>query len=413
MGVGIEMIRGCIICDEMHFINGANKVAEKIASNYEYFYTQGIEISYIYTQDQIIPCKNYVSTLGDLLNDSEYLDKRSTVARLKQSKAYHTKLVQCYLENKNIRRSKMAIENYKASKERYDFIIFNSINCAYYYLKDEGIDKSIFTILISHIASDPTEQLLIDRPEIKNTSVERNTYAIYEYTVRNVDKLVTICNMAYEYIKSKYNIESTMITNGVEDVEYIVPKEGIDYKNKDVLKFVCVASVTNRKGQDLIVNAVANLTNEYKSKIQVNIVGQGNEFQKICNMIENKQLEDTIHMLGARNDIEAILKENDIFILSSRADTVPVAILEAMRAGLPVIATPVGEIPQMVSGGGILIDADENSIKEVIIKCVDNRDFLSSLSRASRKQYESHYSIHTMLDLYSRAISDGVLSKEK
>lgn len=406
------MIKGCIICDEMHFINGANKVAEKIASNYNYFLSKEIEIVKIYTQDQVIPCNGYISPLGDNLNRADYVGKRATIDKLKKSRVYRTKPVQCYLENKNILSSKKAIETFKSENETYDFILFNSINCAYFYLTDESIKKKIPTIIISHVASDPMEQLLIDRPEIKGTRIEKKTYEIYEYVVKNISRVISICNMSYDYILSNYDVTSKLITNGVEDIEYHVPEEGYDYSSKDKLRFVCIASVTNRKGQDLIVKAVSNLPDNYKSKVQVNIVGLGNEYNKVSDMISSLGLSENIHMLGARNDVADILKANDIFILPSRADTVPVSILEALRAGMPIISTKVGEVPEMVGEAGLIIETNEDAVKKAIMYCVDNRDKLKEFSKASRIQYEKKYSIETMLSLYSNAIFD-IVGKEK
>lgn len=388
----------------MHLINGANKVAEKIASNYEFFHNRGIDILKIYTQDQIIQCKNYSSPLGDNIKRPDYLEKRAAINKLKKSKLYHTKPVQCYLEEKNIRDSKRAISTFISDNNDYDFILFNSINCAYYYLKNHSIKNKVCSIIISHVASDPVEQLLIDRPEIRGTRTEKKTYEIYEYVVKNVSKVISICNMSYEYMLSKYGVVSTLITNGVEDVNYPIPMEGYDYSSNDVLKFVCVASVTNRKGQDLIVKAVSNLPNKYKAKIQVNIVGVGNEYKLISEMINDFGMTNSIHMLGARSDVADILKENDVFILPSRADTVPVAILEALRAGMPIIATMVGEVPEMVGGAGLIIETNEDSVRKAIMYCVDNREKLNEFSRFSREQYTKKYIVDKMLSSYSDTI---------
>lgn len=402
-------IRACIITDEMYFLNGANRVAEKLIQGQKLFAEFGIYICKVYTKDQIIFCPNYKSQLG--LKKETFENKRVIIDKLKESNFYHTSIIQTFLEYRNIKNSKKAIVQYINDDFDFDLIIFNSVNCAYYYLTMVSKERRIPTIFISHVASNPLEQPLINRPEIKGTYVEKKIEYIYKYVVKNVSKTITICQSSYDYILNNYGIISEIITNGVEDISYQVPKEGYSYVNHEKIRFVSVASVTYRKGQDLILEAVLRLTPEERHQIIVNIVGEGNAYKDIKDMIKKYDMSETIIMHGASIDVENILKDNDIFILTSRADTVPVSIIEALRAGMPIIATKVGDIPFMVGDGGMLVDAEIESIKNAIVNFINNREKLQYLSMNSRKQYLAYFTIETMIKNYATVI-ESLLKEE-
>ena len=108
-----------------------------------------------------------------------------------------------------------------------------------------------------------------------------------------------------------------------------------------------------------------------------------------------------------------LLAMSDVAVLPSYAEGLPYALLEAMAAGLPVLATPVGAIPDVVSDGihGYLVPPrDPGAITEAIEKLAANREGLSWMSRACRKRALAAYSIERLareLALHYRRISQG------
>ena len=78
------------------------------------------------------------------------------------------------------------------------------------------------------------------------------------------------------------------------------------------------------------------------------IVGDGPERQSIDGLIESAGLRDRVELLGERDDVRDVLSHADLFVLSSRSEAMPMSILEAMAAGLPVVASNVGGVPEVV-----------------------------------------------------------------
>jgi glycosyltransferase involved in cell wall biosynthesis len=99
-----------------------------------------------------------------------------------------------------------------------------------------------------------------------------------------------------------------------------------------------VGALERQKGFDLLLDAVSRLTDR---SVRVVIAGEGPERKRLTEQTREAGLSGRVHLLGARADVPALLAAADAFALSSRSDSMANAMLEAMAAGLPVIATDV------------------------------------------------------------------------
>lgn len=119
-------------------------------------------------------------------------------------------------------------------------------------------------------------------------------------------------------------------------------------KHLGPLEICCVGSVSKRKGQDMIVEALVKMSPVQREKVHFTIVGDGTlrgELEKLC---FEKGISKYIDFIGVSNQVENYLLRSDIFMLPSRDEGFPISILEAMRAGLPIISTNIAGIPEMV-----------------------------------------------------------------
>jgi glycosyltransferase involved in cell wall biosynthesis len=105
----------------------------------------------------------------------------------------------------------------------------------------------------------------------------------------------------------------------------------------------------------------------------------------------------------------ALLSRADVFVLASYAEGLPYALLESMAAGVPVIATRVGAIPDLVTDGvnGLLIDPkDPAAIAAAIARLAGDRDFLARMSDASRTTIAARYSVGRLAAEFCRLYAD-------
>jgi glycosyltransferase involved in cell wall biosynthesis len=114
-------------------------------------------------------------------------------------------------------------------------------------------------------------------------------------------------------------------------------------------------------------------------------------------------------MLGDRNDVEILLRKMNIFILPSLYEGFPISIIEAMSSKLPVIATNVDGIPEIIENGktGILITPkNSTSIENAIISLIQNEELRKQLGDNGRKFVKNRFSKNLMVESHEKLFKD-------
>jgi glycosyltransferase involved in cell wall biosynthesis len=137
------------------------------------------------------------------------------------------------------------------------------------------------------------------------------------------------------------------------------------------------------------------------------IVGDGPDRDAVA-----AELGDAGELLGARDDVAEQLARADVFVLSSRSEGLPMAILEAMAAGLPVVATDVGGIPELVADGetGLLVPpGDADALAAALQRLVADAELRRRLGDAARARVEERFSLaatrRAHVELYDRLLA--------
>ncbi|CAD0227935.1 glycosyltransferase family 4 protein [Planktothrix agardhii] len=166
------------------------------------------------------------------------------------------------------------------------------------------------------------------------------------------------------------------------------------------LKFVFLGKINKRKGIFDLLNAFANLEPSYRNQVELVLAGTG-EVEQVQNLATQLGIQDQIVFPGWINQQQRdqLLAESDVMLLPSYNEGLPMAILEAMSWGLPVITTPVGGIPEVIENGktGLLITPGHiQELTAAMQSLIENPSFRLSLGFAARKRVEplsiEHYS---------------------
>lgn len=162
-----------------------------------------------------------------------------------------------------------------------------------------------------------------------------------------------------------YHGATDVVHNGVEFAPAQKPRETVRQElNLDGrVVLINVASFYAVKAQDVLVNAAAILKSRGISAITL-FLGDGAEKERVEKLAQSSGLnQEDVRFLGFRNDVPDLLAASDIFVLPSRAEGLPMSILEAMSHRLPVVCTPVGGNPELVFDGehGRLVPVDDAS----------------------------------------------------
>jgi len=167
-------------------------------------------------------------------------------------------------------------------------------------------------------------------------------------------RLVTVSRQMREYLSSlgKFN-ERTLqtIVNGVDIDKFSVSVSREQYPdlqlNTSDFVFICVGRLEEIKGHDILLKAFNGIMP--REHVKLLIVGEGPCRNEMEQYIAEAGLQNNIRMLGQRNDIPSLLNLSDCFVLASRSEGLSCSIIEAMAAGLPVIATDVGGNCELVT----------------------------------------------------------------
>ncbi len=136
----------------------------------------------------------------------------------------------------------------------------------------------------------------------------------------------------------------------------------------------CVAVMRANKGHADLVRAMVPLFAEH-ANLHLVVAGEGAPvFHQIQELVRSLNLQDRVHLLGRREDIPNVMAGFDIFCLATRLEASGMVFLEAAAAGLPIVATAVGGVPEMLEDGrtGLLVQLDDqNSLRAALLKLID------------------------------------------
>lgn len=140
-------------------------------------------------------------------------------------------------------------------------------------------------------------------------------------------------------------------------------RERLGFAPETVL-FGTVGNLAAKKDHDTMLRAFALVLRRLPEAHLV-IVGTGPREQELKTLVRNLGIGEAVHLLGMRSDVPELLPGLDVFVLSSLHEGLAIAVIEAMAAGVPVVATGVGGIPQLIAGPehGVLVPArDERGL---------------------------------------------------
>jgi glycosyltransferase involved in cell wall biosynthesis len=170
---------------------------------------------------------------------------------------------------------------------------------------------------------------------------------------------------------------------------------------------VVVARLTVVKGQDRLIRALARLAPAHP-RLKVVIVGEGPRREALGALARELGVEERVVFTGLRRDVPRLLGAADLGVLPSAHEGVPMSVIEQMAAGLPVLASAVGGLPDIVADGhqGFLVPpGDEDALTARLARLVDDDELRHSLGKEARQRAEREFSIehtahafHAMVD---------------
>lgn len=169
----------------------------------------------------------------------------------------------------------------------------------------------------------------------------------------------------------------------------------------EALRVGLVARLAVEKGIDVFVRAAAQVLTQLPKTTFV-VAGEGPERAALEELIATLGIGHAFELAGRREDMPAFYEELDLLVSASRQEGMPMALLEGMAAGLPLVATPVGEVPKLIEAGcGTLVPVDDAAaLATAMVEQLRNPEKRKNDGRASRDCIRTHYSTERMTEEY-------------
>jgi glycosyltransferase involved in cell wall biosynthesis len=226
--------------------------------------------------------------------------------------------------------------------------IFRGIKELRFFLKKEKIDiihaHMFHSLLFASLA-----KLIFLKVKIvftsHNPTLESFIREIIVYILRPLRQV----DILFSKIDKKnffHKKEQTIIPNGI-----MIQPECIRERSKDKkFTFIAVGRLRPQKNYpQFLKEVIANLVNEMEFKVLI-VGGEGDDSETVKELIKDSPLlAEKVEFLGLRRDIPDLLKSADVFVMPSLWEGFPIALIEAGMASLPIIATPVGNIPSIIN----------------------------------------------------------------
>jgi glycosyltransferase involved in cell wall biosynthesis len=199
-----------------------------------------------------------------------------------------------------------------------------------------------------------------------------------------------------------------VISNGIPTDRYGRPqtprkewraREG--FGDDDVL-FVCVARFAPQKNHALLLKAFAQGPASDPNAHLV-LVGEGVLRQQLEGQAKSLGLSRQVHFLGLRTNIPDVLGAMDVFVLSSDYEGNPLSVMEAMAAGLPIVSTAAGGVPELLEHGReghIVQPGDVRGLTDSMTFLLKDREARQSLGMAAARRARKNYDVSTMVLAY-------------
>jgi glycosyltransferase involved in cell wall biosynthesis len=183
----------------------------------------------------------------------------------------------------------------------------------------------------------------------------------------------------------------------------------------DEVLVATVANMRKEKGYEVLLEAARQLVDD-GLPVRFVAVGHGPLEDEVRRARDELGLRSRFILTGFRNDAQRVVAGSDLFVLASHHEGFPVAVMEALAAGVPVVSTAVGDVPQAVgeSGGGLVVAAgDPAALAEALRSLIldpPRRLQMAEAARATGSNFDIRRASARLEEIYDALLSTGARS---
>jgi len=223
-------------------------------------------------------------------------------------------------------------------------------------------------------------------------SVETKASPVDVY--RAAKTVICISGKVQEILKTGMPPEtsSTIVYNGTNPAFF---PSALGESKQHGPEILMIGNLIRSKGQELVLQAFERIRSSFP-QLRCRVIGDGPDRARLESLTRDLGIGDRVRFLGQRMDVDQILAESQVGLLITNWEGFPLSILEAMRAGLPVLASSVGGIGEAIrdgEGGYLVPRGDVQLLRDRIEQLLATPDLRVRMGASARRRYEEEFTL--------------------
>ncbi len=226
--------------------------------------------------------------------------------------------------------------------------------------------------------------------------------------------LINVVKVRRERVHLIYNGVTEPPVSILEQAVSDVPSRFLSDDSSVIMTVGRLDPVKDQQGLILAFSHLLHNTPQGRERLYLAIIGGGALAEQLRGQVEELGIVENVWLAGPRDDVLALLRYANVFVLSSIAEGIPMTVLEAMSLGVPVVSTDVGGVGEIITNGqdGWLVPVGQpETLAEALASCLENEPHAAMVGKAGKETVTQRFSLDSMgeqyMDLYTRLINNG------
>ncbi len=236
-------------------------------------------------------------------------------------------------------------------------------------------------------------------PDLLTSVVQQ---AEYRAMLLSVDQRIAVSKGVADSYRNRGGGRMTVVLNGIAPRAPSLSRKDMRARlgiSLDETLVITIARFTAQKGHEVLLAAVPSVLRA-RPKTKFALVGSGPEREAITSRVSSAGLEEDVLLLGPRTDVPDLLAAADLFVLPSLFEGLPLAVLEAMAARVPIVATAIGGVVEALGAdhGHLVAPGDPEALAQAILGALADPDNTTRLAQAASRRFAERFVAQRMCE---------------
>lgn len=271
---------------------------------------------------------------------------------------------------------------------------------------DSRKSEKQYVSIVVHFNNSEAQEYIDKGITNKDSMLYRDLVKTEAYSFPRVDKIIYVSEYMKKIVEGRFPLladkgNCIVIPNFVKDLSKIT---GSDEIKADLIN---IGTLEHRKNQEFLLD-VLHACNKKGRFYTLSIIGDGPDMGRLVKKSVERGLGGQVSFYGYMKDAVVHIKKHRIYVHASRMESFGITLIEAYSAGCPVLAAPVGGIPEIVDHGvdGFLWDLNDVELSSnLLIKTMSDEGLLSEMSKAAKVKFVNKFSDERLSEVWLKELT--------